>query len=122
MLICCACAFILYSNTLNHEYAVDDQTAIVQNRHTHEGLSALPTIFTSAYRAGVDDRKEGLYRPLSIALFAIEWQISPGNPHLGHWVNVLLYVLTAFMLFVALRLFLEQQRIHCCPSLPPFCS
>jgi tetratricopeptide (TPR) repeat protein len=89
---------------------VDDQTAIVQNRHTHEGLSGLPSIFTSAYRAGVDDRKEGLYRPLSIALFAIEWQISPGNPHLSHWVNVLLYVLTAFVLFVALGLFFEKQN------------
>ena len=83
MLICGACALLLYANTLDHDYAVDDQTAIIQNKLTHEGLSALPKIFTSAYRAGVDDRKDGLYRPLSSALFAIEWQIAPGNPARG---------------------------------------
>lgn len=111
VLICGACAFLLYANTLHHEYALDDQTAIIQNRLTHEGISALPTILTSAYRAGVDERKEGLYRPLSIALFAIEWQLAPGNPHLSHWVNVLLYVLTTFMLFVTLACFFEKRNI-----------
>jgi Tfp pilus assembly protein PilF len=111
MLTCGACAFLLYANTLDHEYAVDDQTAIIQNRLTHGGVSALPAIFASGYRAGVDDRKEGLYRPLSIALFAIEWQIAPGSPRLGHWVNVLLYVSTACMLFVTLALFLEKQNL-----------
>ena len=111
MVICGACAFILYANTLTHDYAVDDQTAIIQNKLTQQGVSALPTIFTSAYRAGVDDRPEGLYRPLSIALFAIEWQLSGGDPRLGHWVNVLLYVVTAFMLFLALTLFLDKHNI-----------
>jgi tetratricopeptide (TPR) repeat protein len=111
MLICGAYAFVLYANTLHHGYALDDQTAIIQNRLTHAGISALPAIFTTPYRAGVDDRKEGLYRPLSLAFFAVEWQIAPGNPRLGHWVNVLLYVLTALMLFVALSLFLEKQHV-----------
>lgn len=111
MLTCGACAFLLYANTLDHEYAVDDQTAIIQNRLTHGGVSALPAIFTSGYRAGVDDRREGLYRPLSIALFAVEWQIAPGNPRLGHWVNVLLYVSTAFLLFGTLALCLEKQNL-----------
>ena len=44
-------------------------------------------------------------------MFAIEWQIAPGNPRSSHWINVLLYVLTAFMLFVALALFFEKQNI-----------
>ncbi|MEO6167213.1 MAG: hypothetical protein ABIO98_06820 [Chitinophagales bacterium] len=92
MIICGVCAFLLYANTLTHQYVLDDETAILKNSYTQEGISALPKIFSSPYRAGFDDRNDGLYRPLSIALFAIEWQIAPGNPHLGHWVHVLLYV------------------------------
>src|SRR5262245_8532772 len=50
LILACGLAFILYANTLNHDYAVDDQTAIIQNRLTQQGVSALPKIFTSAYR------------------------------------------------------------------------
>ncbi len=32
-------------------------------------------------------------------MFAAEWQLSPGNPHLGHLVNAILYGLTGFLLF-----------------------
>jgi hypothetical protein len=32
-------------------------------------------------------------------MFAVEWQIAPNTPALGHWVNVLLYALTALVLF-----------------------
>lgn len=111
MIICSLAAFLLYANTLHHDYALDDETAIVKNKFTHEGLSALPKIFSTPYRAGFDDRREGLYRPLSIAMFAAEWQISPGNPYLNHWVNVLLYALTAVLLFITLALLFEGQNI-----------
>ena len=74
-------------------------------------MSALPAIFTSPYRAGVDDRKEGLYRPLSVAMFAIEWQLAPGNPRLGHWVNVLFYAATAVVLLLTLARFFEPHNI-----------
>ncbi|HUM46503.1 MAG TPA: DUF1736 domain-containing protein, partial [Chitinophagales bacterium] len=111
MIICGLLAFLLYANTLNHEYVLDDETAIVKNAFTQEGVSALPKIFSSSYRAGFDERKEGLYRPLSVALFAIEWEVAPGNPHLGHWINVLLYVLTAMILFITLSLFFANKNL-----------
>ena len=98
-LLLAAIAFILYANTLNHDYTVDDGTVMQNNKIVKKGVSAIPEIFTTAYRKGFWDRNESLYRPLSVAMFAVEWQLAPENPAIGHWVNVLLYVLTAWLLF-----------------------
>src|SRR5437868_2093926 len=73
--ICAAVAFLLYANTLGHDYTVDDGTVIKNNKITVKGIKAIPEILTTPYRKGFLDRKEGLYRPLSLVMFAIEWQI-----------------------------------------------
>jgi len=98
--------FLLYANTLRNGYAVDDSTVVSNNAFTTQGIKAIPAIFTSSYRAGDNDpskqERVTLYRPLSVAMFAAEWQISPGNPHFGHLVNTILYGLTGFLLFLTL--------------------
>jgi len=98
--------FLLYANTLRNGYAVDDSTVVSNNTFTTQGIKAIPAIFTSSYRAGDNDpskqERVTLYRPLSVAMFAAEWQIAPGNPHLGHLVNTILYGLTGFLLFLTL--------------------
>lgn len=110
-LICALVAFVLYANTLGHDYTVDDGTVISNNKITKKGVSAIPEIFTTAYRAGFWDRNEGLYRPLSVAMFAIEWELAPENPAPGHWINVILYALTAFMLLLTLAAVFKEYSI-----------
>ncbi len=110
-LLLAAFAFLLYANTLTHDYTVDDGTVMQNNKIVKQGVSALPEIFTSAYRKGFWDRKESLYRPLSVAMFAVEWQFFPNNPHPGHWINVLLYSLTALILFQTLLLLFKNNVV-----------
>lgn len=105
-------AFGLYANTLNHEYTVDDATVLASNHVTTQGVKAIPDIFASAYRSGFWKRQDSLYRPMSVATFAVEWQFWPNNPHPGHWINVVLYALTAWFLFVMLfTLFSREYAI-----------
>ena len=94
---------LLYANTLTHDYVLDDETVMAKNRIVTKGISAIPEIMMTAYRAGSQDRQESLYRPLSVVMFAIEWQLSPNKPFLGHLINVLLYALTGFLLYKLLR-------------------
>ncbi len=108
--------FLLYANTLGHDYAVDDGTVIENNKFTTKGLGGLKDIFTSSYRAGFWERKEGLYRPLSVAMFAVEWELAPGNPFPGHLINVLLYVCTSVFLLFVLKRFLVKMH----PFVPVF--
>ncbi len=111
-LICAAFAFLLYSNTLNHEYAFDDYPTIYGNQLTMAGVESIPTLFKTAYWFGLDGKNDWLYRPLSMAMFALEWEIAPNTPALGHWINVLLYALTGFFLFKFLKdLFINNSTL-----------
>jgi protein O-mannosyl-transferase len=98
-------AFLLYFNTLSHEYVLDDYSIIKENQITQQGISAVPKIFTSSYREGSLNADASLYRPLSKAMFAIEWSMAPDSPRFSHFVNVLFYALTIFLLFRILYLY-----------------
>ncbi len=111
LIIIAVFSFALYANTLNHNYAVDDGTVMQNNKIVKKGISAIPEIFTTRYRAGFWERKENLYRPLSLVMFAIEWQLSPEKPFLGHLVNVLLYAFTGILLFITMTKLLPQKNL-----------
>jgi tetratricopeptide (TPR) repeat protein len=101
-LIIAVFSFIIYANTLHHEFVLDDGSVIQENTMTQGGVSSLKEIFSSAYRAGYTNAENNLYRPLSKAMFAVEWQLSPNNPAIHHFVNVLLYALACMLLFIVL--------------------
>ncbi|HNQ12245.1 MAG TPA: tetratricopeptide repeat protein [Bacteroidia bacterium] len=110
-LICAVLGILLYAGTLTHDYAVDDGTVMENNKIVKKGISSIPEIFSTAYRAGFWERYEGVYRPMSVAMFAIEWELSPENAWLGHFMNVLLYGLTGFLLFQTLCKLFAQQKV-----------
>lgn len=95
-------AFFLYSNTLKHQFVLDDYSVIKENQMTKQGTAALKDIFANSYRAGYGNNENNLYRPLTKAMFAIEWQISPDNAHFHHLINVLMYSLVCVLLFIVL--------------------
>ncbi|NQX98632.1 MAG: hypothetical protein HRT73_12250, partial [Flavobacteriales bacterium] len=41
--------FIVYGNTLNNEYSLDDNIVVDGNKMVEKGISAIPEIFTSRY-------------------------------------------------------------------------
>lgn len=92
-------AFLIYANTFSHDYALDDASAISANYVTKQGVSGIPTLFKEHYRYGYWNSPGTLYRPIPLVMFAIEWQIAPDAPGFYHFMNVLLYAMTAFLLF-----------------------
>ena len=105
-----ALGFFLYTNTLSNGYVLDDFSAIKENNIVRQGIHAIPEIFKTSYRQGYLSIKDGLYRPLSLATFAIEWNYFPDNPSISHFVNIILYALTGFLLFLTLcKLFCHRS-------------
>jgi tetratricopeptide (TPR) repeat protein len=107
-------AFVLYGNTIGHDYALDDQLVITRNQFTHEGWRGILPILTHDSFVGYYGVRKSLvqggrYRPLSIATFAIEHQFFHGNPHVSHAVNVLLYGLSGWLLYEVLRRWLRRS-------------
>lgn len=102
-------SFLLYANTLGHQYALDDLMLIQENQFTRQGVAGLGKIFTSdAFTGFFGEEKNllegGRYRPLSHAMFALEYQLFGFNPLMGHLINTLLYALLVGLIFVLFRL------------------
>ncbi len=112
-----AMGFLLYVNTFSHNYAQDDAIVITQNMFTTEGIKGIPGIlqYDTFYGYFKDPAKANLvaggrYRPLTLVLFAIEYQIFGQNPFVGHLVNALLYGFSGLMLYgLLLQLFPPQK-------------
>jgi hypothetical protein len=132
--------FVLYANSLTNKYALDDAIVLTKNVFTQEGIKGLGGIFkydtftgfwmTSEPGKSADQiQKEkklvagGRYRPLSLATFAAEISVFgrtiheknenieyKGNPFVSHFINLLLYILTACLLFKILETLFPLQR------------
>src|ERR1039458_469386 len=89
-LIIAVLGFALYSNTFNHKYVLDDYPTVKENKLTKKGFKGIPEIYKHSYWYGNDGKDDWLYRPLSVSIFALEWEFWPDNPKPAHIINVLL--------------------------------
>lgn len=104
-------AFVLYANTFSHGYTLDDYSVIKENNVTTQGTEGISTILKTSYRYGYLSIEDGLYRPLSLIMFAIEWEYFPDSPGISHFINVLFYALTGFFLFLLLWELLREYNV-----------
>ena len=100
-LLLSAVIFLLYGQTIKHEYAIDDDLVTQNHPIVQKGIKAIPEIFTSYYF--IDKKMQFGYRPVVIVSFAIEHQFFGQNPHFSHFINILLYILNSFLIFLVLR-------------------
>ncbi len=103
-----AVSFILYINTLGHEYALDDTMMITENSFTRQGFDGFGNILTNDAFVGFFGEEKtllegGRYRPLSQITFAIEYELFGLNPFIGHLVNTIWYALLCCLIFLTLN-------------------
>lgn len=101
----------LYISTMNFQYVLDDIIVFNENQFVQKGFAGLKDIFTTESFTGYFGQQKDLlvgarYRPLSIASFAVEHQFFGQNSKVSHLINVLLYGLTALLLYRVICLFL----------------
>lgn len=102
--------FLFYGNTIGNQYSEDDWRVTSdysrRNLAVEKGLNGIFEIFTSNY---TNLEEVGIvygYRPLARSTFAIGWALWGQNPHVEHFVNLLLYALLCMLIFkVLLQLF-----------------
>jgi tetratricopeptide (TPR) repeat protein len=104
-------AFLLYASTIGFGYALDDRAVTFNNEFVKQGFKGFPEILTNYYWKGFGYPNAGLFRPLSLLLFAVEWQFAPDKPAVYHFVNVMLYAGIAFVAFRFLRTLLSQYNV-----------
>ena len=106
------CAVLLYINTMNHSYVIDDMIVVNNNSLTKEGISAIPEIFKHSYLFGYDGREDESYRPLTLTTFAIERSLFDANSSMSHFVQILLYGLCILLLFKLLSEIFPKEKSY----------
>lgn len=101
-------AFLLFANTIGNGYNMDDELVTFGHRYTSKGLSSLSDILTNPYYSDAMGYKYG-YRPLVHVSFAIEHQFLGENPHVSHFINVLLYALCVYLFFRLLKIWMGKD-------------
>lgn len=97
-LLACA-AFLLYANTLNHGYVLDDDFVTRKNRLVQQGMGGIGEIFSHGFFYGFNGRNDQAYRPLTVASFAVEYAFFKNNPQVSHFVNILLFALLVLVMY-----------------------
>ena len=122
-------SFVLYSNTIGHDYTQDDAIVITENMYTKQGLDGIDEIlqydtFKGFFKKEGKDKlvAGGRYRPFTLVMFALEWHFfkTPAkNPDgsikkdangdtvyttvkIGHILNIIFYGLTGIVLYLLL--------------------
>ena len=112
LLVC----FGLYVNTLDLDYTLDDTLMITQNQFTLKGVHGIVDIFTNDAFVGFLGKNNllpgGRYRPLSQAMFAMEYQFFGLNPFVGHFINLIFYCLLGLLVFKILRMLIPAEKDH----------
>lgn len=119
-------SFIIYGNSLNNEYALDDNIVVEGNKIVEKGLKAIPEIFTSRYAK--DSKQEYEYRPMVTLSFAIEKQFFGKLPssqtikekqrkdkltqaNVSHFINLFVYIVSCIFLYKFLCLLFKNNSL-----------
>ena len=103
---------VLYFNTLKNDYALDDALVLNENQFVKQGVKGLKNIFKyDSFRGFFGTEKKlvqgGRYRPLSLATFAVEYDLFGLKPRVHHAVNIILYGILGIGIFYFLRNILQ---------------
>ncbi len=110
-------ALLLYANTLTHGFVQDDAIVITDNMFTTQGVRGIPGILTKDTFFGffkVEGKETlvsgGRYRPLTLVVFALVYEVFGATPFPYHLLAVLLYAATCVLLYRVLLLLLRRDE------------
>lgn len=97
----------IYSNTISHDFALDDKVIIVQNEYVNTGLSGFFSLMTSSQSLSSASSEVSKVmpkqRPVAMLSHALDVSLFGMNPKAHHATNIFLYLLLALLLFRLLR-------------------
>lgn len=96
-------AIAVYINSAWNGFALDDTFIVEGNRRVHD-ITNLRDIWLTPYWTFYGPEL-GLYRPLTIFLFAIQWAAGDGAAWLFHAVNIALHAAASVLVFMLLERF-----------------
>ena len=100
---------VLYVSTVRNQFVLDDETAVRDNPIVHR--FDLVEIFTSDYWAGYHGDHSGLYRPLTVLTFAVNYAVAGRDPFSYHLINSVLHGLIVLLVFRVIAHATAEHRL-----------
>ena len=97
--------FIVFSNSLNGEWQLDDKPNILSNTKLHVSQLTFQQL-AATFRAHPTAPNK-IYRPLVCLTFGLNWYFGQNNVFGYHLVNIIIHIITACFLFLTLHLLLR---------------
>lgn len=102
-----AISLMVNLNSVFNNYALDDVVVLTENKIVRKGISGIPELLNSDYFKGYNltgaELSGARYRPVSLIVFAFEYQFFGANPFVSHLINVLLFSILVLLIFILLR-------------------
>ena len=102
----------IYAITIPYDFVLDDQIVITDNAFVKKGISGIAEIFGNDSFTGYFGEQKDLvagarYRPLSLAMFAVEHEVAGLDNRVYHGTNIFLYALLVLLVFRVTSLFIR---------------
>jgi tetratricopeptide (TPR) repeat protein len=104
-------SFLLYANTLVNGYVMDDVIVLKENTIVMKGIHGIPELFTTPHMRGYMIIPNDMYRPLSMVMFAIEYQFFGASPAVNHFFNILVFIGCVITLFLFVNRFFDGKKV-----------
>ena len=109
IIVMASTALFIYKNALDCGFVWDDDILVTGNSYI-KSWSKLPNIFTTDAGAGAAFATR-YYRPLQIGSYLIDYSLWKLNPAGYHFINVILHILTALILYGFVRIISKNEII-----------
>lgn len=94
-------AVAAFAQTFSYQYTLDD-IGIVEENPAIRSLDIGRILRTNYWGEGDDKHDQGLYRPFTIATYAVQYALHGLDPEPYHVVNVLLHAVASLLLFLVM--------------------
>lgn len=105
--LACAAAGLVYAGSLLNGFALDDVLIVQDNARVRNAFD-VPGIWGTPYWPS-SGKELGLYRPLAVFLYALQWLYGGGAPWLFHLCNVLLHVGVTALVFLLIERLVDRR-------------
>ncbi len=101
---------IIYSNTLNVPFILDDRHNILERKNLHLTKISIDNLTDTFFNG--DGVKKKIYRPLSSLSLALNYYFGRFNVTGYHAVNIFIHIVTSAVLFNILTLLLKAKKYN----------
>lgn len=104
-------AILVYIPSFNAGFTLDDIPIVEENPYM-KTTDSIPAIWTTHYWAGkIDANDKGLYRPLTLTTYNLQYAMTGEKTSPFHIINILLHALVCFVLMRMIHLLFRDYRI-----------